>query len=54
MLRTGGWLYLLVIRDNEPDWVADQAKSVGFQKVELLSFRKKFNEEIFILKMEKP
>jgi len=54
VLRPAGWLYLLVIRDNEPDWVVQRAKSIGFAKVELLAFRKKFNEEIFILKLEKP
>ena len=53
VLRKDGWFYLLVIEDNHPDSVVKMCEDIGFVGVEVLSYRKKFNEEIFILKMVK-
>ena len=53
VLKPEGWFYFLMIEDNQPELVAEFAKDFGFSQHELLSYRRKLNEEIYIYKFTK-
>lgn len=53
VLKPDGWFYFLMIEDNQPELVAEFAKDFGFSQKEMLSYRRKLNEEIYIYKFAK-